>query len=200
VGINKSNGEYIAFLDSDDVWLPKKLEEQIQIMTSHPKVAMVCGPALQWYSWTGKPKDAKRDRLERFPIEEMNTIIKPPDLLRRQLKMIYPIPTPSSLLIRREMIKRIGGFEEPFTNILEDHVFFVKVFVEESVFVAKRIWLKYRQHSDSICRSIDKQKHRLVSERFWKWAKHYLANKRVTDKEIISIVNERIRKRLYGPQ
>ena len=41
-GIDNANGEYIAILDSDDLWLPKKLEKQIQFMNTHPEVG-VCG-------------------------------------------------------------------------------------------------------------------------------------------------------------
>lgn len=197
VGINKSNGEYIAFLDADDVWLPQKLKEQIEIMHSHPDVGMVCGPALYWYSWTGKPEDKRRDYLERFRIE-MNTVIEPPDLLRKQAQMIYCVPAPSSLLIRREMVNRIGGFEESIPNILEDQAFYVKVFLEEPVFVSAQARFKYRKHPDSICNSIDKQKHCAISLRFWKWVKQYFTNKGVTDKEIMSFVEERIRRRRLG--
>lgn len=35
IGINNSIGEYIAFLDSDDIWLPNKLEKQIEFMINN---------------------------------------------------------------------------------------------------------------------------------------------------------------------
>ena len=40
-GIKISQGEYIAILDDDDQWLPKKLEEQIKFLEKYPDVAIV---------------------------------------------------------------------------------------------------------------------------------------------------------------
>jgi glycosyltransferase involved in cell wall biosynthesis len=40
-GIDEARGEFVAFLDSDDLWLPKKLELQMQVMEARPKVVMV---------------------------------------------------------------------------------------------------------------------------------------------------------------
>ena len=34
------NGDFIAFIDADDVWRPRKLEEQIAILNAHPDVGM----------------------------------------------------------------------------------------------------------------------------------------------------------------
>src|SRR5262245_30409625 len=41
LGIHYCTGKHIAFLDSDDVWLPHKLERQVAIIESQPETAMV---------------------------------------------------------------------------------------------------------------------------------------------------------------
>ena len=43
LGINNSRGEYIALLDADDVFLPQKLEQQVEILESLPEAAMLYG-------------------------------------------------------------------------------------------------------------------------------------------------------------
>lgn len=37
-GIDESTGDYISFLDSDDIWLPKKIEHQVNIFLNNPKI------------------------------------------------------------------------------------------------------------------------------------------------------------------
>src|SRR6266566_8733383 len=57
LGIRRSRGEFIGFLDADDVWLPHKLEQQLAILKAYPEAAMVYGPIQWWYSWTGNSDD-----------------------------------------------------------------------------------------------------------------------------------------------
>ena len=45
-GLSHASGEYIAFLDADDIWVSSKLEEQVNVLDQEPKVGLV-------YSWVG---------------------------------------------------------------------------------------------------------------------------------------------------
>src|SRR5687768_8421740 len=56
-----ASGKYIVFLDADDILLPEALAEQVATIEAHPQVGMSYGPALWWYSWTGKAEDMARD-------------------------------------------------------------------------------------------------------------------------------------------
>src|SRR5215216_2838242 len=63
LGIRNARGKYIAFLDSDDVWLPEKLKQQVEILNAQSQVAMLYGYTYYWYSWSGNAADADRDLL-----------------------------------------------------------------------------------------------------------------------------------------
>ena len=83
----------------------------------------------------------------------------PPSLL----SLLYPLgpggaPCPSDLLLRREVIERVGGFEEQFDvqrlyQLYEDQAFLVKLYLASPVFAAGECWSRYRIHPDS-CMSL----------------------------------------------
>lgn len=148
LGISYAKGIYVAFLDADDVWLPEKLKRQIAVFESHPEAAMVYGRALWWYGWTGDPDDAQRDRATIQLGANPDTLVMPPVLLNSYIRD-RGIPSPSSVLVRRDAIERVGGFENAFRDNYEDAVFYTKVCSREPVFVSDEIWYRYRQHADS---------------------------------------------------
>jgi glycosyltransferase involved in cell wall biosynthesis len=65
LGFRYARGEYVALLDSDDVWLPHKLEDQVAILDSHPEAGMVFGQSQRWHSWTTNPEDIQHDFVPR---------------------------------------------------------------------------------------------------------------------------------------
>ena len=187
LGIRHSRGMYIALLDADDVWLPQKLEEQIAILESHPEAAMVYGPSQYWYSWTGTPEDVQLDYVRELGVPS-NTLCEPPALLTLALQSMAPTPCPSDLLMRRDLVEDVGGFEERFGGIYqlyEDQAFLAKVYLKAPVFVADQCWEKYRQHPDS-CVSVVKRAGQKYSVGLFylRWLKEYMSAQGIKDDEV----------------
>jgi len=151
LGVRSAKGKYISYLDGDDVWLPNKLEEQLDILNSQPEAVMVFGPLQLWYSWAGNPEDVERERLygvDRTGVHPYSdTLVKAPKLLSLMLRDEEFIP--SSILVEREVIERVGGYEDVFRAGYSDAVIFVKMCLTFAVFVSGKSWYKYRKHPNS---------------------------------------------------
>jgi len=148
MGIRSAKGEYIAFLDADDLFLPQKLERQTAILDAYPEAAMVYGPSLYWYGWTGKQDDIRRDFKGRLGVPP-HTLIQPPALLTRFLRNGEIVPCICSLLVRRRILQDCGGFDETIQHLYEDQVLLAKICMRAPVLVDSGCWDKYRQHAGS---------------------------------------------------
>ncbi|MHC4476815.1 MAG: glycosyltransferase family 2 protein [Planctomycetota bacterium] len=184
LGIQHARGEWITFLDADDVWLPNKLEEQVAILSSEPEAGMVYGLDQYWYSWTGKAEDQHRDFIPRLGVPA-NSLIPPPRLLPQFLRGKAAIPCPNSILIRREIAERVGGFEEAFrgiSNVYEDQAFYAKVCLRTSIIAADLCWDKYRQHPDASCAVAQKTGQEYSARLFFlNWLEEYLSEHGISD-------------------
>ncbi len=177
LGIRHARGDFIAFLDADDAWFPQALEEQVALLQAHGEAAMIYGPLLWWYSWTGRPEDQARDYIEDLGVPA-NTLVRPPSLL--PLFLLDRAAVPSGILVRREAIDRFGAFEEAFRGEYEDQVFCAKICVNAPVFASDRCCYRYRQHPDSSV-SIGLRTGQTDSARmvFLNWLEAYLSDQKI---------------------
>jgi teichuronic acid biosynthesis glycosyltransferase TuaG len=104
-GVRHARGRFIAFLDDDDIWLPHKLEVQRRYMEQHPECAIL-------YSALWAFSDNKPDVLWKCDWP-------PPLTLAQALTYDYNV-LPSTMLVRTEVIRKLGGFDPRFAGS-EDH-------------------------------------------------------------------------------
>lgn len=183
LGIKHAKGNYIGFLDADDIWLPQKLEQQVAILNSHPEAAMVYGRTQIWYSWTGNNKDSQLDHFYDLGVEP-NTLVQPPNLLLQLLENKFQTPTTCNALVRQEVFKDIGQFEEAFRTMYEDQAFFSKVLLKAPVYVANECWAKYRQHPESCSSQSETEQYYATRRPFLNWLGNYLLEQNVQDRQV----------------
>jgi glycosyltransferase involved in cell wall biosynthesis len=150
LGLAHSRGTLIGFLDADDVWLPGKLERDVAALEQNPRASMVVGPALYWHSWTGDPQHLALDEPSRVGAAP-GRVTRGPKVLSRILRGSAAALCTCGVLVRREAVMGVGGFEDRFHGLFEDQAFFAKVLLDHDVFSTAECLALYRQHPDSCC-------------------------------------------------
>lgn len=174
MGIKNSTGEYIGFLDADDVWLPEKLSDQLALFEQYPECGMVYGKTEIWHSWTGKEEDNGKDHFYPLGVTP-NSTVYPPKIALLLLENKAQSPTTCNALLHKRVFEKAGFFVEDFKGMFEDAAFFFKVALFFPTYVSNAIWAKYRQHEES-CSVISSTASQDDKARyiFLKWAKNYI--------------------------
>lgn len=178
LGIAHAHGDYIAFLDADDVYLPDRIERHVALLDVEREVDMVQSDTLRWYSWSDS---ASYDVKVPWPFEADMTV-RAPGMLSRSLDRLPRdgyFPSVCSATIRRAAVNDVGGFDENFA-ICEDWVFFSKLYLRKNVHVMAEILAKYRKHPDSSLHRVQSQNTTLLGRYFHvhvaylRWLEAYL--------------------------
>ncbi len=134
-GIQSSNGDWIAFLDSDDYWLPKKLDIQTMFLQKNQS-ALICQTEEIWIR-----KD-KRVNQKKIHKKHSGLIFE------------YCLPlcivSSSSVIIKRELLDRVGGFD---TNLpaCEDYDLWLRIAKDHPIyFIDEPLIIKRGGRSDQL--------------------------------------------------
>ena len=180
LGLRFAKGDYVALLDADDVWLPSKLSEQVCLLSNIPEADILYGRTLYWYSWNIKKETDQEDFIMELGIPT-GKLYKAPVLFPRFFT-IADITTPCtcSIIVRRSLIDRIGGFEDKFATIFTDQALYAKLFLYGSAYAAESVWDRYRQHSNSCCAQVEESGSlRAEKIRFLEWLGKYLSSENI---------------------
>lgn len=134
-GIDQAKGEYIAFLDHDDIWLPNKIEEQLKLLEGSKDLALVYCNGYN-VNLSGREMDTLFD------------IAKPyRGFVFEQLILDNFIPT-SSVVVKKNILDEVGGFNERFL-ISQDFELYLRIAQFHKVDFADAPLFKHRLYPGS---------------------------------------------------
>lgn len=138
-GVAISLGKYIAFLDSDDLWSPAKLEIQADFMERNSGVH-ICQTQEIWIRGGVRVNPKARHR-------------KPSgDIFRRSLELC--LISPSAVMMTKELFYWVGGFDESFP-VCEDYDLWLRIAARHPVFLIDTpLATKRGGHADQLSRSV----------------------------------------------
>ena len=124
-GIKASQSSLIAFLDSDDYWLPEKLETQVRFFREHPD-AVACQPEEIWV------RNGRR-------VNPWKKHVKPSGhIFERSLELC--VVSPSAVMVRRRIFDEIGLFDENFP-VCEDYDLWLRISCRHPVHLINKYML-----------------------------------------------------------
>lgn len=134
-GVKLSTGELITFLDSDDEWLPIKLQEQVNFLSTNSQFRIVYGEEI----WI---RNGIRVNQKAIHKKSGGKIF--------QACVEQCLIAPSSVILQRSLFEEMGGFDENF-QVCEDYDLWLKISsLYEIGFLTTPIIIKHGGHSDQL--------------------------------------------------
>lgn len=135
-GVEVASGEWIAFLDDDDVWHPARIEEQVRAISAHPEA--VASHTGGWFM-DGEGRRFGHD----WPAPEGTAA----ELISAR---VVP-PRVTTLLVRRDVYRSVGGCD-PTMEPAEDNELIIRVLQRGESVAVDRPLVGYRRHAGNLTR------------------------------------------------
>jgi len=140
IGIENAYGDWVAFLDSDDEWLPNKLFEQVKSIQSNPKIKFFHTNEIWIRNGVRVNQMKKHKKYGGYIFEKCLDICR---------------VSPSSVLIQKEVFDNIGIFDESL-RVCEDYDLWLRITSKYPVvFLDIPLIYKYGGHADQLSKVND---------------------------------------------
>ncbi len=140
-GISHAAGEFLSFIDADDLWTSDKLETQLAALQQHSEAGVA-------YSWTCYFLDGQEESI--FPYDPVffagNVYTK--------LLVNNFIASGSNILVRRKAIESVGEFD-PTLKSCEDWDFYLRLAASWHFVVVPKHQILYRQSSNTMTSKVE---------------------------------------------
>ncbi len=147
-GIAAANGPLIAFLDSDDYWLPRKLSAQAAFFHSRPE-ALICQTQEYWL------RNGRRVNPRRRHEKPQGDIFMP--------SLALCLVSPSAVMLRKELLDEVGGFDEALPAC-EDYDLWLRVSCRHPVYLIDTpLIVKQGGHADQLSRQAGLDRYRIAA-------------------------------------
>ena len=147
-GIASAAGRLIAFLDSDDLWLPQKLSTQVKFFADNPEV-VICQTEEHWVR-NGVRVNPKKRHLKFSGM-----------IFERSLALC--LVSPSAVMVKRELFNELGVFDEDLPAC-EDYDLWLRISCRYPVDLIKTpLIIKRGGHADQLSRASGLDKYRIQS-------------------------------------
>jgi glycosyltransferase involved in cell wall biosynthesis len=139
-GLSHATGDFIAFLDADDLWTPDKLELQLATLQQHPDAGVV-------YSWAYYMDEEGESFHADNPIFFAGNVYA--ELLVRDF-----IVSGSNCLIRRQAVESVGEFD-PSIPGADDWDYWIRLALHWPFVVVPKLQIFYRQSLGSVSSKVE---------------------------------------------
>ena len=169
--LSLASGEFVTFLDHDDVYESEKLSCMLAAAERHPNADAIIGPNRMWYSWDEESQRSS-DSPQVLGITT-ETVLAPPGMINGFLA--NSSKTPLGPLFRTKTLRTLGGYDPTFKDMHEDQVFMVRLMLKHPIVVIDDVLHRYRQHTDScVAQTHANGKDKQARYRFLSWMKEEL--------------------------
>ena len=136
-GIANSRGEWVAFLDADDLWLPKKIESQIAAVRARPEIGLCFTDSTIFLD------------MPRRVLHRASAAIKPRPECGAAALFEDNFITTSTVMVRRSVLDTVGQFSPEFHGP-EDFELWLRIAERFAIHYVDEPLALYRRHAESL--------------------------------------------------